>query len=104
MLKITKNLHEIRAIVQRELPNLLFAVHGALDAEEAYAVEFVRNVNRFLNVFGLNRDSKALSQRIEHFDDYLARCNKGEQLFSACQYQEAMQIFYEILENFRQRA
>ncbi|OQY50081.1 MAG: hypothetical protein B6247_22140 [Candidatus Parabeggiatoa sp. nov. 2] len=92
-----KNPHETRAVVQRELPNLLFAVHGALDAEEAYAVEFVRNVNWFLNLFGLNRDSKALSQRIEHLDDYLAHINKGEQLYSAGQYQKAAQVFSEVL-------
>jgi tetratricopeptide (TPR) repeat protein/CHAT domain-containing protein len=92
-----KNPYEIRAIVQRELPNLLFAVHGALDAEETYSVEFVRNVNEFLDFFGLNRDSKALSQRIEHLDDFLAHNNKGEQLFSAGQYQAAAQVFSEIL-------
>jgi len=93
-----KNPHETRVIIQRELPNLMFAVHGALDAKETYAVEFVRNVNLFLNVFGLNHDSKVLSQRIEHLDDLLVRSNKGEQLYRAGQYQAAAQAFSEILE------
>jgi tetratricopeptide (TPR) repeat protein len=92
-----KNPYETRAIVQRELPNLLFAVHGALDAEEAYSVEFVERIYLFLNIFGLKRDSKVLSQRIEHFDDFLARSNKGKQLFSAGKYQEAAQVFSEVL-------
>ena len=99
-----KNPYEIRAIILRELPNLLFAVHGALDAEEAYSVEFVKNVNLFLNLFGLNRDSKALSQRIEHLDGYLARTNKGEQLFSAGKYQEAVQVFSEVLTGLGKQA
>jgi tetratricopeptide (TPR) repeat protein len=92
-----KNPYETRAIVQRELPNLLFAVHGALDAEEAYSVKFAGRIDKFLNVFGLNRDRAALSQRIEQFDDFLARSNQGEQLLSAGKYQEAAQVFSEVL-------
>jgi tetratricopeptide (TPR) repeat protein len=92
-----KNPYETRAIVQRELPNLLFAVHGTLDVDETYAVDFVDSVNRFLKVFGLKRDSKALSQRIEHLDDFTARSNKGQQLFNAAQYQAAAQVFGEML-------
>jgi len=90
-----KNPHNTRAIVRRELPNLLFAVHGALDAKEA--VEFVGNVNEFLDLFGLSCESKALSQRIEHLDDFFARLNKGKQLFNAGKYQEATQVFSEVL-------
>jgi len=99
-----KNPYEIRAIAQRELPNLLFAVHGALDVEEAYSVEFVDEVNKFLYHFGLNRDRAALSQRIEHFDDFTARSNKGEQLFSAGKYQEAAQVFSEVLKGLGEQA
>ncbi|MEK8020239.1 MAG: tetratricopeptide repeat protein, partial [Candidatus Parabeggiatoa sp.] len=102
--KDRNNPHEIRAIVQCELPNLLVAVHGALDAEEAYAVDFVEKVKKFLNYFGLNCDSKALLQRIEHLDDYLARSNKGEQLFNACRYQEAAQVFSEVLKDLGEQA
>lgn len=99
-----KNPHETRAIVQRELPNLVFAVHEALDAEEMYAVKFVIYLNKFLNHFGLNYDSKALNQRIEHSNDFLARMNKGEQLFNAGQYQAAAQVFSNILKSLGEQA
>ena len=96
--------HQIRAIALRELPNLLSAVYGALDAGEESAVDFVRNVNWFLYVFGLNRDHSALNKRVEQAVGevgsqtwYLARGNIGEQLFSAGSYQQAAQVFREIL-------
>jgi len=98
------NPHEIRAIIQRELPNLLFAVHGALDAEKAYAVEFVRNVNQFLDLSGLNSDSKALRLRIEHLDDFDACSNQGEQLFRSGQYQAAAQVFTKMLKGLGEQA
>jgi tetratricopeptide (TPR) repeat protein len=94
-----KNPHKIRAIALQELPNLLFAVHNTLDVEETYAMVFVKNVNEFLDFFGLNRDNKALIQRIEHLDDFLARSHKGEQLFSTGEYQVAVQVFSEILKD-----
>ncbi len=100
----TKNPHQTRAIVLRELANLLFAVHGTLDAEEEYAVEFVNNVNRFLDYFGFRRDRETLSRRAQQAAGdvgskkwYLARSNLGEQLYSAGRYQEAAQVFEEVL-------
>src|SRR6185369_17954378 len=39
---------ETRAIAWRDLPNLLHAVHSALDAGEQGAVDFADNVYRFL--------------------------------------------------------
>lgn len=99
-----KNPHEARAIAQRELPNLLYAVHGALDAGEVWAVQFVNCVNRFLNIFGLNRDLTLLNQRIQQAHEevgshtwYVALSNMGEQLFSAGDYPQAAQVFNEIL-------
>ncbi|MDM8541855.1 tetratricopeptide repeat protein [Desulfococcaceae bacterium HSG9] len=99
-----RNPHQIRAVVLRELANLLFAVNGALDAEEEYAVEFVNNVNWFLNFFGLRRDRDALSQRAQQEVGetgsrkwYLARSNLGEQLLSAGRYRKAAQVFEEVL-------
>lgn len=96
--------HQIRAIALRELPNLLSAVHGALDAGEELAVKFVMNVNRFLNNFRLNLDSIALNQKVEQAAGevgsqtwHLARVIRGEQLFSAGSYQQAAQVFSEIL-------
>jgi tetratricopeptide (TPR) repeat protein len=99
-----KDPHFARAIAQRELPNLLVAVRGALDAGEEWAVDFVDNVNSFLNNFGLNRDRALLNQRVERAHEevgsqawVLARTNVGEQLYSAGRYPQAAQVFNEIL-------
>jgi len=99
-----KNPDQIRAIALRELPNLLYAVHGALDAYEEWAVEFVNFVNLFLGYFGLKRDSKALSQLAENASGevgskkwFLALGNKGDNLFRQGRYQEAAQVFSEML-------
>jgi len=99
-----KNPHEIRAIAQRELPNLLVAVRRALDAGEEWAVQFVTGVNKFLNDFGLNLDKAELNLRIEKISGeagsqawFLTRSNIGEQLYSVGRYQEATQVFNEIL-------
>ncbi|BAY09462.1 CHAT domain-containing protein [Calothrix sp. NIES-2098] len=93
-----------RTIAERELPNLLYAVDGALNAGAEWAVEFVDNVNFFLGKFGLNRDLTLLNQRIAQLTVevgshtwYLSRTSSGEQLFNAGRYQEAAQVFSEIL-------
>ncbi|MCP4347476.1 MAG: tetratricopeptide repeat protein [Desulfobacterales bacterium] len=100
----TRNPHQARSVVLRELANLLFAVHGALDAEEEYAVNFVNRVNSFLDYFGLRRDREDLSQRAQQAAGdagsekwFLARSNLGEQLYSAGRYREAAQVFEEVL-------
>ncbi|MBW4592461.1 MAG: CHAT domain-containing protein [Brasilonema angustatum HA4187-MV1] len=100
----SQNPHQIRAIAQWELPNLLYAVHGALDAGEKWAVDFVDYVNRFLDYFGLNRDRTLLTQRLAQLTEevgsekwYLSRTNLSEQLFNAGRYQEAARVFGEIL-------
>ncbi|MFN6525988.1 tetratricopeptide repeat protein [Nostoc sp. ChiSLP03a] len=99
-----KNPYFVRAIAQRELPNLLYAVHGALDVGEEWAVEFVDKVNKFLNFFGLTRDRVALTQQVEEMHGevgsqtwYVAWTNVGEQLFDTGRYQKAAQVFGEIL-------
>jgi tetratricopeptide (TPR) repeat protein len=86
------------------LHNLLYAVHEALDVGEEWAVDFVEYVNRFLYIFGLNCDRAALSQlaakaegEVGSRTSYLARTNIGEQLRSGGHYQEAAQVFSEIL-------
>ncbi len=96
--------HQVRVIIRRELPNLLYAVNGALDVGEEWAVEFVARVNKFLDYFRLNRDRDALCQRAKQADGavgsqnwYLVRSNLGEQLFSDGRYPEAAQVFNEIL-------
>ncbi|MBD2435856.1 CHAT domain-containing protein [Nostoc sp. FACHB-110] len=100
----SKNPHFARAIAQRELPNLLYAVDGALNAVAEWAVDFVDNVNRFLYIFGLNRDRTRLNQRIAQLIGevgsdtwFLSRTSSGEQLFDTGRYQQAAQVFSEIL-------
>ncbi|MBD2505761.1 CHAT domain-containing protein [Nostoc muscorum FACHB-395] len=102
--KDSKNPHGVRALAQRELPNLLYAVDGALNAGAEWAVDFVNQVNRFLGIFGLNRDRTRLNQRIAELTEevgsdtwYLSRTSLGEQLYDAGRYQQAAQVFSEIL-------
>ncbi|RKZ66957.1 MAG: hypothetical protein DRQ99_08150 [Candidatus Parabeggiatoa sp. nov. 3] len=61
----SKNMVQVHALVQHDFSNLLHAVHSALDAEEVWAVQFVKNLNIFLNYFGFQRDSAILGQRAE---------------------------------------
>jgi tetratricopeptide (TPR) repeat protein len=97
--------HEARAIAQRELPNLLHAVDGALTAGEEKAMEFVGYLDRFLDFFGLHRDRAALIQQAEavagavgsrHW--VLAHSNRGEQLQKAGRHGEAQAVFEEVLQ------
>jgi tetratricopeptide (TPR) repeat protein len=99
-----KNPLEIRAIVKHELPNLLFAVKGALTEATDYAVEFVDKVNKFLNNFGLQRDLEQLNQQAAKLAGdvgsqnwFLSKSSVGEQLYNAGHYTEAANIFTEIL-------
>jgi tetratricopeptide (TPR) repeat protein len=94
----------VRAIARRELPNLLAAVYGALDAGAPWAIDFADNVNRFLGVFGLSRDRAALSKRAQAAAGekgsenwYLARSNLGEQLLAAGRFREAEAVFADIV-------
>ncbi len=104
--KDDKNPHAARAIVRRELPNLLVAVRGAIATNEDWAVDFVGKVNRFLNYFGMDADKANLSQCAETASKssavgsdawYQMRSNAGEVLYHAGQSQAAMKIFEEIL-------
>ncbi|MBD2202180.1 CHAT domain-containing protein [Calothrix sp. FACHB-1219] len=99
-----KDPHFARAIAQRELSNLLYAVDRALDAGAEWAVEFVGKVDKFLGRFGLNRDRTRLIQRIAELtgevgsDTWFISCSSsGEQLYNAGRYQEAARVFSEIL-------
>ena len=93
-----------RAIVQRELPNLLYAVRGSIAAGEDFAVEFLVEVNQFLGNFGLNQDREDLIEKAQHMGGevgsqtwYLTRSNTGEQLRNAGRYADAEAVFQEIL-------
>jgi len=99
-----QNLLETRTIVKSELPNLLFAVKGTLAEVTDYAVKFVRNINWFLNFFGLRHESKQLNQqaaklagKVRSQNWYLSQSGIGEQLYNAGHYTKAANIFTEIL-------
>jgi tetratricopeptide (TPR) repeat protein len=99
-----KDIYAVRAIVWREFPNLLAAVSGALEAGESWALDFVDNVNWFLNVFGRTRDRAQLTARVQALGNavgsepwYLTRSNQGDQLLDAGDYPKATAVFQEIL-------
>lgn len=96
----SKNPHAARAIALRELPNLLHGVYAALQASEAFAVDFANNINRFLNTFGLHADKAALNLAAQQAGGdigseswYLTQSNQGEALYYAGQYAQAETLF-----------
>ncbi|MCI5191453.1 MAG: hypothetical protein D3905_17065, partial [Candidatus Electrothrix sp. AS4_5] len=99
------NPHAARAVVQCELPNLLRAVHLALQSgRNEEGVDFADSVNRFLRVFGLRRDAEALTEAAGKAGGtvgsqawYLAQSNLGEQLRQNGQPGAAAQVFANIL-------
>jgi tetratricopeptide (TPR) repeat protein len=105
----SKNPHAARAIALRELPNVLHGVYAALQAGEVFAVDFADNVNRFLNIFGLQDDKAALNQATQQASGevgsdswYLAQSNQGEALYYAGQYAQAETIFRTLLQQLGQ--
>ena len=101
----SKNSHQVRAIALRELPNLLYAVHQALDADDPDGVDFVNSINRFLTAFGMTREAASLIRRAEKFSGekgsrawYLAQTSRGEQLRTSGQIGQAAEIFSDILQ------
>lgn len=100
----SRNVHHARAIAWRELPNLLHAVHAALDAGDADAGDFADNVNRFLRNFSLKQEATRLGARVQAAAVevgspawFLARTNKAEQLREAGRVEEAAQVFQAML-------
>jgi tetratricopeptide (TPR) repeat protein len=99
-----KNPMFARAIVRRELPNLLMAVNGALAAGDADAADFVDNVSKFLGYFGLKQDQQVLrdklAQVVGKVDSqawYLTHIQHGEALYEAGRHADAIKVFEEIL-------
>ena len=97
--------HEVRAMAKRELPNLLNAVRLSLDSEDDNAVDFVNNINLFLDYFGMNRDRKQLADRAAVIAEevgsrswYLSRSEAGEQFMSMEKFQQALEVFNEIFD------
>jgi len=102
--KDTKQPDIARSIARQELPNLMFAVKGAIAAQEAWAIEFATNVSSFLHVFGLKRDRVKLWQQAESLavivgsqSWFLSRTNEAEQLLNEGRTQAAVQKFEQTL-------
>ncbi|MDU9048262.1 MAG: tetratricopeptide repeat protein [Candidatus Electrothrix sp. Rat3] len=99
------NPHAARALAHCELPNLLRAVHVALQTGEAeQGVDFANKVNFFLRPFGLRRDAEELLEAAGKAGStigtqawYLSQSNKGEQLWGNGQPGLAAQVFADIL-------
>jgi tetratricopeptide (TPR) repeat protein len=107
----SKNPEAVRACARRELPNLLWAVNGALDDHSENAIDFVDSVNRFLDCFGLKRDQIFLSKRLSQImsevgsnEWYLALSNQGHRLFSDANYTDASAAFVKILEGLESKS
>ncbi len=105
--KENKTTFKTRIIAKQELPNLLFAVKGALANAADYAGEFVKNVNLFLNFGGLQRDLAKLNEQVSKLAGelgsqnwFFSKWSTGYQLFDAGHYFQAANIFTEILTDF----
>jgi tetratricopeptide (TPR) repeat protein len=88
-----------------ELPNLLYAVRGALEAASSDAVVFVRTVNQFLQFFGMEKDcdnltklTMALSMEIGSLPWFLSRSSKADRLINAGHINTAVPLLEEILQ------
>ncbi|CAK8721685.1 Tetratricopeptide repeat-containing protein [Candidatus Electrothrix laxa] len=100
-----KNPQAARAVVRYELPNLLWAVHTALQIGRVEEnVEFVESINLFLSVFGMRRDAQDLTEATGNAGGsvgsqawFVARSNLGEQLRQSGKTVMAEAIFQEIL-------
>ena len=71
----------VRALVQRELPNLRRALDLLLEAEEVdTASEMAECIVWFLNAFGLHRERDELRQRVEEVEARKEEARTGEAL------------------------
>ncbi len=60
-----KNADQVRNLIRRDFPNLIYAVSNALDAKATWAPQFVKNLSLYLMVFGFEKDKDFLTQRAE---------------------------------------
>lgn len=60
-----KNTIEVHALVLRDLPNLLYAIHNALDAKEKWSPKVANQLELFLNTLGFRRDGALLKEKGE---------------------------------------
>jgi len=95
--------YDARAVARRELPNLLYAAHGALEAREEWASTFAETVSKLVDIFNLNRDAAALAEQATQAADagserwFSARIHHGQLLWHNGHIQEAEAVFREVL-------
>jgi tetratricopeptide (TPR) repeat protein len=99
-----QDVHVARTIAERELPNLLGAVSGAVAVGETWAADFAHHVTWFLDAFGRTRDraqlialAQAAAGEVGSRSWYRIRSDYGTQLYNAGRYREAVVVFQEIL-------
>lgn len=98
-----KNPFAARAVVTRELPNLLHAVRAALATADSNVVNFVSHMSQFLRDFGRLREAELLTVAAERLTTrdsqtwYVARSNIGEQHLMQGRLRDAIDVFQDIL-------
>lgn len=97
--------HMVRAVARYELPNLLYGVHCALDADDPDAVQFSVFINKFLDCFGMTSEAALLTRRAKQAGGkrgsrtwYLAQTSHGQQLITFDCADKAAEVFIDILE------
>jgi len=105
------NPHAARAIARRELPNLLHALHVALQLDETGALEFSVSVNLFLMLFDMRREAEqvtglvqALADDIGSEDWILIQSDRCEQLKRTGRAAEAAVVYESILAHLDETA
>jgi len=93
-----KNPYQARAIEQRELSNLLQALHDSLETGEEWGSRFANQVKSFLVDFGLVAELDDVVAETQSQDWFIARSEEAEQLYSTCDYHEAQAKFQEIID------
>lgn len=108
-----KNPQAIRALVRYELPNLQRAIQELLSFKEInLAVDMAKNLNRFYDNFGLQRERKLLNHQLaQHMvvneqlseAEFLHESELGEADFDQSRYDRALQRFGQLLARIEQQ-
>ncbi len=107
--KDAENPYSVRAVILRELPNLLYALHTALREKESFAVLFTIVMTGFLDALGLQHDrtaiqkiAKQMGNDIGSNDWFLTQLSEGQLLVDTGQDALAESIFRDLLQRLEQ--
>ncbi|MCA0353988.1 MAG: tetratricopeptide repeat protein [Chloroflexi bacterium] len=108
-----QNPQAVRGLVHYELPNLQRAIHGLLGFKEINAaVDMATNLNRFYDIFGMQRERTLLNQQLaQHMvvntqlseAEFLHESEFGEADYSQGRYDRALQRFGQLLARIEQQ-